>query len=134
MPKLAEIQVTDAVTGQIIDAVTGLGQPQAVSLTAQFAYTADDATSLTAWVQTSIDGGQSWWDIACFTFGTASANKYQNCSGLTAISAAVALGDGTLATDTAINGLIGDRLRVKYTSIGTYGAGTRLTVNAFSRK
>lgn len=133
MTTLATVQVTTAQSAVAQTPVTGLGRPQAISLHALFTYVASAATSCDAYVQTSLDGGTTWYDIANFHFTTASATKYQNCTGMTAVNASVALVQAAITNDTSINGLIGDRLRVVVTSVGTYGSGTTLVVNAYAR-
>jgi len=135
MARLASIQATaEQASAQVTAAATGFGAPMAVTIQALFAYVADSATSITAHVQTSLDGGQSWWDIACVQFTTASGAKYMACAGGEGVSAAVNLSDGSLSANTAIDGFLGDRFRVKWVSAGDYGAGTRLDIDIFPRK
>lgn len=133
MAQLASVQITSAATGTVTDPVTGFGKPAAASITARFSYVASSATSVTGRVQTSIDGGATWWDIAAFQFTTASGNTYANLSGHKEVNTPVALSDGTLTANTSINGLLGDRFRLKYDSVGTYGAGTTLRVDIETR-
>lgn len=133
MARLANFQITAAAAGVVSDPLTGFGKPSAATITGRFTYVASAATSVTVWVQTSIDGGATWWDIACIQFTTASANKYLGVNGQASISPAVDLSDGSLAINTAIHGLLGDRFRTKVTSVGTYGAGTTLTVDIETR-
>lgn len=133
MTTLATVQVTTAQSAVAQTAVTGLGKPQALSLQAIFTYVASAATSCDAYIQTSLDGGTTWYDIANFHFTTASAVKYQNVSGMTAVNASVAMLQASITNDTSINGVIGDRLRVVITSVGTYGSGTSVVVNAYAR-
>lgn len=45
-----------------------------------------------------------------------------------ALAAAIAASDAVLADDTILNGFIGDELRVKYTTTGTYSGATSLEV------
>jgi hypothetical protein len=133
MTQLAALQITTATTAAVTSPVSGLGKPQAASITARLAYVASAATSITARVQTSIDGGATWWDVAAFQFTTASASSYVNISGLKEANVPVALSDGTLAANSSLNGLLGDRYRLKYDSVGTYGAGTTLIVDIETR-
>jgi hypothetical protein len=117
-----------AVAGDTIALPNGT---RAVNLLAKFTY-GSGGTKTTAYVQTSLDGGTTWIDIACVTFTTASANKLINLSGLTALGTVYTPTDGTLTDDTTKDGILGDLLRVKYTTTGTY-AGTTLVVVAYPR-
>ena len=134
MTNICSESITTAKTGQIaaLGAVSGFNAPRAISLQARFTYVASAATGVDAYVQTTIDGS-NWFDIAEFNFTTASAQKFQNCVGETAVNSATTLTDGTLTANTSINGFLGVQYRVKYTSVGTYGAGTSLAVDVQAR-
>lgn len=82
-----------------------------------------------AYVQTSIDGSASWVDVVNFHF-TVSASRAVVLVESVALAAAVTPVDGSLAANTLVNGLLGDRLRVVYASTGTYGGATSLTISA----
>ena len=77
-----------------------------------------------AWVQTSLDQGQTWVDIFCAAFTTAAGFKIVNLSGLTPRTTVLAPTDAGLADDTVVDGALGDRLRLKITSTGTFGSGS----------
>ena len=77
-------------------------------------------TSFDAYVQTSMDGGNTWTDIAQFHWMTSSARAVYNLSSLTVHTSAITPTDGSLSANSAVDGAIGDRLRVKYQSAGTY--------------
>lgn len=132
MTTLATQAITTALTGSTSTPVTGLGRVLAITLTCLFTYVASAATSAKIYVQTSLDGGSTWFDIACFAFTTASASKYSNVDGNAQIASAT-LTTGTLADGTCAHGLIGDRLRISTTSVGTYGAGTQAVVSYQTR-
>lgn len=89
-------------------------------------------TSVKAYVQTSLDQGETWIDIMSFAFTTASASKVSAVSAAIALAAAVAPTDGSLTDNTILNGLLGDRLRVKYVVTGTY-AGTTLDIDMIAK-
>lgn len=80
-------------------------------------------TSIKAYLQTSLDEGVTAIDIACVVFGMASEIAALNFSALTPKTAQVTPTDGALTDDTAIDGILGDRFRIKLVSVGTY-AGT----------
>lgn len=130
---LCTVQITTAVTGSAQTSVSGFGKPQSLTVQASFTYVASAATSADVYIQTSADSGVTWYDVADFQFTTASANKYGNYTGMTAVTTPVALTDGAISTNTGINGFLGDRFRCKVTTVGTYGSGTTLTVNVFTR-
>lgn len=123
--------ITAAVTAKvypvttIVDAPTAFWlPPNTVMLTAlcSLTYVASAATSLKVYLQTTFDGEDTWMDFACFAFTTASAAKIMSISALTAALTPATPAEATLADNTAI-AYIGDRVRVKVTSVGTYGAG-----------
>lgn len=85
-------------------------------------------TNVKAYIQTSLDGQLSWFDIACMTFTTAAAKKISSVKALTAVAASYTPTDGTLADDTIKDGLLGNAFRVTYTSTGTYAGATSLAI------
>jgi hypothetical protein len=116
-------------TCDVIDELEGM---TAVSLQVRFAY-GSGGTKVTVYVQTSLDQGASWIDIACVTFTTASGNKALNLSGLTPKTTAATPTDGAMTDDTALDGILGDRLRCKVVSTGTYAGSSSLAVRAACR-
>lgn len=85
-----------------------------------------------AWLQTTFEQGTTPTpiDIWCALFGTASELAIENFSKLTPKTTQIAVTDGTLANDTAIDGILGSRFRIKLTSSGIYAASTQLIVGA----
>ncbi len=132
MASLGTQAITTALTNTGPAAVTGLGKISALSLFCTFTYVASTATSVKVYVQTSLDDGSTWYDIACFAFTTASAVKNSNIDGFAQVAAATPT-TGTLADNACVHGLLGDRLRFVVTSVGTYGSGTQVTVNYQTR-
>ncbi len=130
---ICNMGITTALTNAVQTAVGGLGQRQALTIQAAFTYVASAATTVDAYVQTTLNGGITWFDVANFHFTTASATKYQNVNGDTAVNASATLTAQTLTNDTSINGFLGDQLRVVITSVGTYGPGTQLRIDIFGR-
>lgn len=113
----------------VIDELEGL---TAVTLQVRFAY-GSGGTKVTVYVQTSLDQGATWVDIACVTFTTASGQKMLNLSGLTPKTTAATPTDGAMTDDTALDGVLGDRLRCKVVSTGTYAGSSSLAVRAGCR-
>ena len=108
-----------AVTAEVHGPVAmPLGRVEALALFASFVRAADGTTAK-AWVQTSLDGGTSWADIASFAFTTTSSNRVYNLTAA-AVTAIATPTDGTLADNTSVNGFLGALYRVKLTTTGTY--------------
>lgn len=100
-----------------------------LSLQATFAY-GSGGTTAKAYVQTTVDGGATWRDVACFAFTTSAGKKFSAVSAGIALAAAQAVSDGALTDDTILNGLVGDQWRVKVISTGTYAGATSMAVSA----
>ncbi len=101
---------------------------KSIAIQCNFAYTSGGTTAK-FYVQTSLDGGTTWIDIACFAHTTASLRRVYNLSSLTAVTSVYTATDGTLTDNTSKGGIIGNLIRVKYTTVGTY-AGTSVKITA----
>lgn len=129
---LASTTITTAVTGVTSTPVVFKGgSAQYVAVQAKLTY-GSGGTTVKAWVQTSLDGGTTWNDIMNFAFTTATATKQSAVVSTTALAAAVTPGDAALGDNLILSGLIGDRIRVKYTTTGTYAGGTTLKLDMVS--
>jgi hypothetical protein len=123
---LGDFSIGAAAT-QVGDAVDDLSGALAVTLSARLAY-GSGGTSCYAVIETSLDQGVTWVQIARFDFTTSGLQKVLTVSGLTPrIAAATA---GSLAADTALDGTLGDRLRATVVSTGTYAGSTVVSVRA----
>ncbi len=123
---LGDFSVGAAAT-QVGDVVDDLSGALSVTLSARLAY-GSGGTSCYAVVETSLDQGVTWVQIARFDFTTSGLQKVLTVSGLTPrIAAATA---GSLAADTALDGTLGDRLRATVVSTGTYAGSTVVSVRA----
>jgi hypothetical protein len=111
---------------QVGDWVEDMQGALAVLAHIRLAYGSGGST-IKAYLQTSADQGVTPVDIACCTFATASAVKVRNLSALTPKTTDVVPTDGTLADDTSVDGVLGDRFRLKIVSTGTYGGSTTLS-------
>ncbi len=109
-----------------------LAAQRGVLLQANFTY-GSGGTSADAYVQSSADGGATWFDLCNFHFTTSSAISEFNLRAETPVTTAATPTDGSLTANTCVDGLLGDRLRVKWSSVGTYSGGTNLTVAAIAR-
>jgi hypothetical protein len=86
-------------------------------------------TTIDVWVQTSIDGGTSWTDIANFHWTTASTRVMYTLSSATPVTTQYTPTDGTSAANTAKDGVLGNLYRAKYTTTGTYAANTNVRID-----
>lgn len=130
--KLMSESVTTAQTAVVKTAVFGLARAQSLALQCNFIY-GSGGTSAKVWVQTSLDGGLTWIDIANFAHTTASLNRAYNLSANTPLTTIYPVTDGSLADDTAKDGILGDQIRVKFTSTGTYGGATTIVVSGVAK-
>lgn len=128
---LGDVNITAAGT-QVTDAVEGLDGMLSALLQLRFAY-GSGGTAVKVYVQSSADDATTWYDVACVVFNTASETELLNLSALTPKTTQVAPTDGTLTDDTAVDGLIADRLRLKIISTGTYAGNTLLSARLIAR-
>jgi hypothetical protein len=135
---LGDYALTTAVTGEVItesdDAayIDGLEGMLAASIQIKLAY-GSGGTTLKVYVQTTLDQGSTWVDVSCSAFTTASATKIINLSGLTPKTTAATPSDGAMTDDTALDGVLGDRWRLKITSTGTYAGSTTVSGRLMAR-
>ncbi len=121
--------ITGALSAQAQTPIETLDGMVAMSVVAKFIY-GSSGTTCVALIQTSLDDGTTWYDIARFDFTTSTATKYVNLSGLTykAVGALAALG-----SEGQYDGLLGPMVRAVITSTGTYAGGTLLDVRMVAR-
>lgn len=129
---LGSTTITTAVAGVTGSVVTGLQGMYFLGAIAVFAY-GSGGTTAKFWVQTSLDGGTTWIDVMSFAFLLASATKMSAVVVTTALAAAVTPSDGALADNTILSGVLGDQVRVKYTTTGTYAGGTTIAIGAVAK-
>lgn len=128
---LPTLTITGALTGWVTDKFKfSAAFPKVLTAQANFVW-GSAGTTCKAWLQTSLDEGATWNDIMCFSFTTASkrtigaVNNFQAAGSGTDL---VVPTDGTLAADKVVNGILGNLMRVKITSTGTYAGSTTLTI------
>lgn len=125
--------ITTAVTGTTTTPVTRLAGMSYLMVKALFTY-GSGGTTVKAWIQTSFDGGTTWVDVMNFAFTTASGDKVSAaCIFIAPATQAATPTDGTLADNTINQGTLGDRIRVKYTTTGTYAGGSSLKLDAVAK-
>ena len=86
-------------------------------------------TTTDVFLQTSLDNGSTWIDIAQFALATTTVTKVSAVRPYIALAANVTPTDGAVSDNTILDGLIGDRLRVKTVVVGTYSGTSTLNVN-----
>ena len=111
-------------------AVAGLDGMTSVTVSARLAYGSGGTTAVCV-VQTSINQGTTWVDVARFDFSTAGAEKVVNLSGLTARTSPLSV--AALASEGCNDGILGDRLRAVVTTTGTYAGSTVASIRASVR-
>jgi hypothetical protein len=117
---------------QMGDVVEDLEGIRSLALHARFAY-GSGGTTCKVYVQTSLDQGTTWFDVACFAFTTAGLTRVMNLSAMTPVTTPQAPADGGLADNTALDGPLGDRFRAKVVSVGTYAGPTVLSLRGCAR-
>lgn len=95
---------------------------------------AGGGTDAIVYVQTSLDIGVTWIDIMAIGFLITTANKVSAVHRDTALAAGITPGDAALTVNTILNGLLGDRIRAKLVTTGTYTGASSLEVHAAAHK
>lgn len=137
---LGDRSITAALTDQVITSqpdttgatqayLTGLADMGSVTLFAEFVYGSGGTTCIVI-VDTSLNQGEDWIEIARFDFATANRVAMATVSGAGpyAVTTLAALG-----AEGKRDGILGDRLRVRVTSTGTYAGNTSISVRAAVR-
>lgn len=88
-------------------------------------------TSIKVTVETSLDDGTTWIEVARVALTTSSSEKVFNISGLTPKTTLVT--PGALSDDTVLDGIFGDCWRAKVLTVGTYTGNTSLAVRLNAR-
>jgi hypothetical protein len=120
--------IAGAITQTVSAPVKFSAPPRSLAVQANFAY-GSGGTSVDAYLQTSLDGGATWIDIAQFHLTTASARFVYNLNSQTPVATEYTPTDGALAANTAKDGILGPQLRVKYGSTGAYAGATSLSID-----
>lgn len=130
---LLNVTVTTAVTAQLSSTfqLRPTSLPTNITLQGTFTY-GSGGTTADAYVQTSVDGGVTWADVANFHFTTSSARFIYNLNSSKSNTTEITPTDGSLAANTSNDGVIGSQWRIKFTTVGTYAGGTKLRIDAFA--
>ncbi len=89
-----------------------------------------NGTTCDVYLQTSLDGGVTWIDIMQWAVTTSAATRVHAVRADIALSANYTPTDGSLADNTIKDGLIGDRIRSKLVTTGTYTGVSKASVHA----
>jgi hypothetical protein len=111
---------------------TGLSGIEAASLQVRLSYGSGGST-IRVYVQTSLDQGASWIDVAAVLFTNNGAVQIVNLSALDKLTTWTTPTDGALTDNTVLDGPVGDQFRVKIISTGTYSGGTLVSVRGVAR-
>jgi hypothetical protein len=122
------LTLTGAVTALVTPAIQLTGRPRSIVAQFNLVY-GSGGTTFDFYLQTSIDKGVTWTDIANFHATTASLRRLINLSSVTAVTTQVTPTDGSMTANTAQDGIVGTWLRGKYTSTGTYAGGTTFSAD-----
>ncbi len=126
---LPPVTITGAISPAQSSSVLKLnGAPRNLTIQANFNY-GSGGTTVDAYVQTSLDGGNTWTDIAQFHFTTASARKIYNLNAQTPQTTQITPTSGSMPSNTAQDGVLGAMFQVLYQSSGTYAGGTTLRID-----
>ena len=125
MAALLNVPVTTAVTAQVGGVYVLRNAPGGLAplgITVQGTATGSGGTTMQWWLQTSIDGGTTWCDVASFSHAAAGRVAGTVTAAPQAGVVPAAATDGTLASATVVN-LLGGYWRIKYTTTGTWTTG-----------
>lgn len=106
--------------------IVNLDGMRSISVQARFLYGAG-GTNARVYIQTSLDGGTTWLDLACLLFATANVAPVIFNVTSEEDRQPVPATDGALTDDTILNGPLGDRLRMKVVTTGTYSGYTTVS-------
>ena len=126
------VPITAAVTnytqiGNTIKAVKTI--PTRIVWQATFNYGAG-GTNADVIIQTSLDGGTTWWDIIHFTQFTTSSVTQTYCQTLNLTGVISTPTNLTLASGSVVAGLLGSQVRAMLRSSGTYSTATTISIYA----
>lgn len=121
--------VPDA-SGTVVGYLDRLDGMLACSISANLVV-AGGGTTVKVIIETSLNQGTTWIEVARIAFTTSSAEKVVNLSGLTPKTTAAAV--ATLSDDACLDGILGDRMRARIITTGTYTGATSLAVRMSAR-
>lgn len=127
---LCDLPLTTALASVAQTPIQNLEGIVAATIEFKFAY-GSGGTTAKAYVQITLDDGQTWIDVACRAWAISNETKVINLSGLTPV-AAFTSSDGAMADNTLQDGILGSAMRVKLITTGTY-SNTAVSVKVSTR-
>jgi hypothetical protein len=130
MALLGVLSFTTAVTDYAPEGAVSpdLGSPFGFSYTIRFSPTGDGTTCAVI-LDTTVDEGQTWIDIARLDFTTTAALGIGTNTTLANVPPAVL----TALTTGQTRPFLGNRIRARVTTTGTYSAGSNVRIDYFTR-
>lgn len=123
-----EVITAASLSGASVEYIGNLADIGSATFFVDFDYGSGGTTCVVV-IQTSVNQGEDWIDVARFDFAQVDRKAVATVSAAPSDVAAIA----ALAAEGIQNGILGDRLRAKVTSTGTY-AGTSVSVRAAVRE
>lgn len=138
---LGDRAITTALTGEVITSapddqgatqgfIANLEGMVAATLSVNFVY-GSGGTNCKVMIETTLDQGTTWIEVARFLFAQASEQNVVNMSALTPVTTVYT--PAALSDDAVKDGVFGDRWRAKVTSTGTYAGNTSVSVRLNAR-
>lgn len=115
---------------QIGKAIEDLQGMTALAVYGVLSAAAASGGDVTAYIQTSF-AGAPWFDVACIAFGAATSAKVANISGFGLDPTVVT--DQALPADTAVDGVLGDRVRAVVVTTGNFDSPSTLALRGHAR-
>lgn len=112
--------------------LTGLSGIKSASFQVCFAW-GSAGTQVNVFLRTSLDQGQTWFDVANIEFTNSSGCALVNLSAETPVTTPIAPSYLTLGNNATVNGFLGDRLEAVVVSQGTYGGSSLVSVRGTAR-
>ncbi len=110
-----------------------LGAAQHVTAQARFVYgSAGAGASAKFYLQSSLDGELTWFDVICFAFANQSKRMIAAASLGMEEANPEAVEDGELMDNTARQGVLGDVFRIKYKIEGTF-VDSRISISGIAK-
>src|ERR1051326_3181050 len=119
-----DLTTSETITGDWLEDLEGM---QGCLVNIRFIYgSSSGSPSVKAYLQTTGDDGTTVCDIASVLFDTASEHRILNFSALTPKTTQYTPTDKAFGDDTAVDGILGNKLRLVLVVIGTYSGSSQV--------
>lgn len=129
--RLASGKLVPATGTGIWSSYNNLGATEHLVAQAKFTY-GSGGTSAKFYIQTSLDGQVTWFDIICFAFTNESARKIGHATLGVEEANPEDIEDAELQDNMSRNGVMGDVFRIKYVIVGSY-VDTRICISGIAK-